>query len=374
MAKYVIDDSTLTGIADAIRGKTSGTEPIAVLDMARQIEDIKIGGGDIPADGEEWFGDGNTHLWISLPEGRTSPMLGGVCPNGTVTVDWGDGSTPDVLRGSSLTSVRWTSAHKYAQAGDYVITLTVNGTMGLKGSSGGGILRYSSTDSDSRNRVYRNALRKVEIGNGVTSIAQQAFYLCCGLTSIIIPKGVTSIGQSAFGNCDGLTTISIPDGVTSIGTTAFYACHSLKNIIIPNSVTSINSEAFSNCNSLTSIIIPKGVTSIGQSAFYGCPNLASITIPDSVTSIEASAFRNCWGLGSVISLGGVANIGANAFNGCLCVAVYDFTHHTTVPTLASTSAFDGIPADCKIRVPAALADEWKAAANWSTYAAKIVGV
>ena len=28
---------------------------------------------------DEWIGDGNTHIWITLYEGRTSPMLG-VCP------------------------------------------------------------------------------------------------------------------------------------------------------------------------------------------------------------------------------------------------------------------------------------------------------
>jgi uridine kinase len=54
--------------------------------------------------------------------------------------------------------------------------------------------------------------------------------------------------------------------------------------------------------------------------------------------------------------------------------IYDFTQHTAVPTLANTEAFYNIPADCEIRVPAALADEWKAATNWSTYASKIVGV
>jgi hypothetical protein len=53
---------------------------------------------------------------------------------------------------------------------------------------------------------------------------------------------------------------------------------------------------------------------------------------------------------------------------------YDFTKHTVVPTLASTSVFSGIPSDCEIRVPAALYDEWIAATNWSTYAANIVAV
>ena len=56
------------------------------------------------------------------------------------------------------------------------------------------------------------------------------------------------------------------------------------------------------------------------------------------------------------------------------MSVYDFTKCTAVPALSNANAFSGIPADCEIRVPAALYDEWIAATNWSTYAANIVGV
>lgn len=46
MAKYVIEDTTLIGIADAIRAKTGGTDPIAVTDMAAQIAAITGGGSE----------------------------------------------------------------------------------------------------------------------------------------------------------------------------------------------------------------------------------------------------------------------------------------------------------------------------------------
>ena len=45
MSEYLIHGETLTGIADAIRGKTGGTDPVAVSDMAAQIEGIQAGGG-----------------------------------------------------------------------------------------------------------------------------------------------------------------------------------------------------------------------------------------------------------------------------------------------------------------------------------------
>ena len=343
--------------------------------------------------------DGKTRIYIHLEDGRTSPVLG-CCPDGTVTVDWGDGTTPDTLTGTSMVTVKWTPTHAYAAAGDYVITLQVDGTVGFVGANGVGngsyLLRYKS-GQDNRNFVYQNAIQKVELGSGVTSIDNYAFYNCYSLASIIIPDGVTRISTGAFYNCYSLASITIPDGVTSISNSAFYNCYSLASITIPSSVTSISSYAFYDCYSLASITIPSSVTSISSYAFYNCYSLASITIPSSVTSIDNYAFNNCYSLASIIipdgvtsistrafnrcySLvsitipDGVTSIGSDAFNSCYGMKYYDFTALTAVPTLDNANAFTGIAADCEIRVPASLLDEWRAAANWSTYADYIVGV
>ena len=104
---------------------------------------------------------------------------------------------------------------------------------------------------------------------------------------------VTSIGNDAFEYCYGLTSISIPEGVTSIGNDAFYGCSGLTSISIPEGVTSIGIHAFSRCSGLTSINIPEGVTNIENSTFYGCSSLTSINIPEGVTSIEKDAFGYC---------------------------------------------------------------------------------
>ena len=245
--------------------------------------------------------DGKTRIYIHLEDGRTSPMLG-CCPDGTVTVDWGDGTEPDTLTGTSTSTVQWTPTHEYSAPGDYVIRLTVSGSVGFAGSSS--LLRHSS-GGDARNKVYQNAIQKVEIGDSVTSISDSAFQNCCSLSTITIPNSVTSIDSRTFQNCYTLSTITIPDSVTSMG-----------------------SLAFQNCDSLSSITIPAGVTTISRKTFYECSG----------------------------------------------VRYYDFTHHTAIPTLSNADAFNGIAADCEIRVPAALANKWKAATNWATYAVKIVGV
>ena len=405
MAKIFIEEYTLSAIGNSIRAKTGKTNMIPPLSMPAEIESIQTGSGsstvttgdvnfydydgtliasyslseaqsltalpDGPThDGLTFQGwnytveevkafthsmnvgaiyttnDGKTRIYITLGEGRTSPLLG-CCPNGTVIVDWGDGTTPDTLTGTSTSTIQYTPAHNYTSPGNYVISLTVNGTCGFLGSSTSNnycsLLKYSTT-ADKRNLCYQNAITKIELGDGVTSIGAYTFQSCCSLTSITIPNSVTSIESSAFNSCYSLTSITIPNSVTSIKSSAFNSCYSLTSIIIPDSVTSIESSEFNNCYSLTSITIPDSVTSIGNYTFQTCYSLTSITIPNSVTNIGANAFGNCYGM-----------------------AEYHLKS-TTPPTLSNTNAFSSIPSDCIIYVPKGSLEAYQTATNWATYA------
>ena len=232
---------------------------------------------------------------------------------------------------------------------------------------------YSVT-SIGNNAFYGcRGLTSVTIPNSVTSIGEWAFDDCDGLTSVTIPNSVTSIGEFAFDDCSGLTSVTIPNSVTSIGSYAFYRCYSLASVSIGNSVTSIGSSAFSECISLTSVTIPISVTSIGDYAFNGCSSLTAInvavgnanyssvegvlfnkdqtslirysggkqgayTIPNSVTSIGSCAFDDCSGLTSVTIPNSVTSIGNSAFSGCSGLT------SVTIPnsvTSIGNSAFSG---------------------------------
>jgi len=142
-------------------------------------------------------------------------------------------------------------------------------------------------------------LEKINIPESLTYIGDYAFNSCKRLSTITIPDGATYLGKYAFHFCTGLTSVTIPESITEILSYTFYECRSLTNVRIPDSVTAIGGYAFRYCKSLTEIVIPEGVTSISRETFYGCENLASITIPCSVTEIMAYAFYKCAALTDV---------------------------------------------------------------------------
>ena len=177
----------------------------------------------------------------------------------------------------------------------------------------------------------------------VTSIGEDAFYGCSGLTSAIIGNSVKSIGESAFDSCSGLTSVTIGNSVKSIGEGAFRYCSGLTSVTIPNSVTFIGEDAFSDCSGLTSVTIGNSVTSIGQEAFCGCSGLTSVTIGNSVTSIGEIAFYGCSGLTKLVSL-------------------------AIEPPVCGYQVFEGVDKTaCRLLVPEESINKYKTADKWEEF-------
>ncbi|MDD6830231.1 MAG: leucine-rich repeat protein [Firmicutes bacterium] len=230
---------------------------------------------------------------------------------------------------------------------------------------------------------YYEAIERVVIENGVTSIGNCAFYSCTEIKGASIPDSVESIGRYAFTGCSGLETVTLGNRLKTIEYDTFCDCTSLKSIVIPDSVESIEDDAFSGCSSLETVTLGKGVKTIRagllSAAFKGCKNVTdvyytgdinswlgiqfedsysnpcysssasdknvnlyfggqlvtSVVIPDGVTSIGNHAFAGCNGIVSVTIPDSVTNIGSSAFD--YCTGLEEVTLGEGIKTIGSSA-------------------------------------
>ena len=197
----------------------------------------------------------------------------------------------------------------------------------------------------------------------VTSIADDAFYECSGVTAVTIPNTVNKLGYRAFG-ASGLRGISIPSSIKELTSEVFWCCNSLQeahlpegleeigvhcfqetalvsitlpstlkkigqgafvhstltSIEIPNSVTYMGDEVFRLCLSLSQVKLSTSLSSIPRMAFEGTA-IESIEIPEGITEIGNNAFAGCNKLASISLPEGLTTIGSWAFGGCVMTSI-----------------------------------------------------
>lgn len=165
------------------------------------------------------------------------------------------------------------------------------------------------------------SIKNLVIEEGVTSIAQSAFYCHSEIKgNVILPKSVNKIGDFAFYGCSGLTgDLVIPEGVTRIGDYSFRCCEGLNGkLVIPSTVTSIGEEAFYKTSFTGELVLPDKLENIGRAVFYECTGFTGdLIIPDSVTEIGTYAFAYTKGFDGEFKLSeGLDEIEPSAFSGC----------------------------------------------------------
>ena len=67
---------------------------------------------------------------------------------------------------------------------------------------------------------------------------------------VILGQGVTSIGSSAFQDCENLETVRLPNTLTALGEAAFLRCGKLTNVSLPISLKSVGEDCFTGCEKL----------------------------------------------------------------------------------------------------------------------------
>ena len=198
------------------------------------------------------------------------------------------------------------------------------------------------------------SIEKVIIGSSVTSIGDDAFSNCTGLTEISLQDGLVTIGANAMQNCSSLESVSLPDTVTDIGSGAFSNCVALSEVHLSDSLNTIGTDAFMGCSALTDVTygrtkeeanmiqigtgneqltavtwhcapslpenlttmtLPASLKTIEESAFEGVI-AQQIVIPATVQRIDSRAFADCANLMVLYFEGAPANIADDILNGC----------------------------------------------------------
>jgi hypothetical protein len=189
----------MTAIADAIRGKTGGTNPLTLDQMATEIAGITGGGGNVSAE--------------ELKAYRIIARL----EKGELNLDTlGLSMVPDNLCHANprVTSMYWS------------------------GSNSVGI----------GNAAFQKCanLVSVDLPNLVALHYASAFNGCTALETVNLPKA-ERLGSSSFESCTALTKIDLPSAI-KLNTLAFYKCTALKTVMLrANSVCTLaNVNVFNN--------------------------------------------------------------------------------------------------------------------------------
>ena len=293
--------------------------------------------------------DGKTRLYIIIADtsyGVTFDME----VDGTITVDWNDGSEPDVETGYEFDPVQF--SHNYSSTGKYIITINV----AEEGSAG-----FTTTAFSRYADLY-----KVEFGSGITSITS-TFFDCSSLYSVTLSNNVEMLqdnylNHGAFMGCTSLSTVVIPENC-SIYESTFSDCSALTCIVLPV-MSDIPDSCFSGCSALTSTSMEiSGITTIGIDAFNQCKALNTFTIPEDVTRIESGTWFGCTALTSIVIPEAVIYINSGAFDSCYSLTSVKFISSTPAEINGDLSN-DVLNPFCIIYVPQGTLEAYTTAENY----------
>ena len=117
--------------------------------------------------------------------------------------------------------------------GDLTWEISEDGTLSITGT---GAMNEANSNSGYPWFKKAGAVKTITVGEGVTSIAANAFAgtsntsSYSNATTVNLPSTLTTIGTYAFAFGSALTSVTIPASVTSIGENAFYQCGNMTDV------------------------------------------------------------------------------------------------------------------------------------------------
>ncbi|MBR5445061.1 MAG: leucine-rich repeat domain-containing protein, partial [Clostridia bacterium] len=165
--------------------------------------------------------------------------------------------------------------------------LDSEGTMTLSGS--GPMWDYPSPDQTPW-YSHISSIRRLVVGNGVTSIGSYAFGEAANLVNLDMPNTVTAINEGAFGQCTSLLSVRLPSSLKTIGPAAFMLS-GLNYVDLPASVTTVGEFAFAGCFAMEYAAV-RGTVFFDYRAFYDCGSLRSVYFYGNAPSLGEEVFNN----------------------------------------------------------------------------------
>lgn len=260
--------------------------------------------------------DGSTRIYVELIEETLNPKIGfRQMTANSVAVDWGDESpleTSDIAGKDTMVSIE----HQYSKAGSYTIRLIPedDAEFTFLGDSYSTRILHKDINYNHANKAYGNTIRKIELGKGITEFTGRCFY-SYSIESVTIPEAITSF-STAFQGCYGIKVITFPRGVSSLTSYAVRECRGLEKILFSDSTVSLGGTSLANCSNLRNVIIPSSVQLTYTDIFADCIGLNRIVLAEKISKIPADMFDGCYLLKDVVMKGEITSIGSGAFKNC----------------------------------------------------------
>lgn len=272
------------------------------------------------------------------------------------TIDWGDGTNDTYPVGSSSLNRR---NHTYSNYGRYTVKVICSawavGTNLSNLFANKDIIEkafFATGHTIASNQIFAvsglTRLTECTFASGIFASGTRkalSFTRCNSLKALICAKDQTLLYSEVTQNTENFITnaVVLNDNMTGVQTLSDTR---VSEIIIPDSVIQTGGYIFQN-SYIREVYMPSGVTSIYPNTFYGCTMLTTVTLASpNLTQIAQNAFYNCKSLTDL------------------------YLYAETPPVLNSSAFNDEVKLAC-IHVPVGCAEAYKAAANWSQFAAII---
>lgn len=163
--------------------------------------------------------NGTTNITFTVYSEATKTLILNSYPNATVTVT----EDPNAKKSGSFTDKNGTT-----------FTWTLDTTTGALHIDGTGAMTYDTSAPPSQDTLwgaYKNRIKTVTFGSGITRIGEGLFYGNTSLEEVTVPASVDTIAWSAFRDCTALKKVTIEGNTLySIESRAFQGIYN-KNIL-----------------------------------------------------------------------------------------------------------------------------------------------